>query len=56
MRTVRAFAAEDKEQEHYGEACRILATANQHLGYHIGLFQGKDSRQFLVYRSLSYIL
>ncbi|CAO3655748.1 unnamed protein product [Mucor fragilis] len=40
MRTVRAFASEDREMEHYGEACQKVAHSNQHMGLHIGLFQG----------------
>lgn len=40
MRTVRAFASEDREMEHYGEACQKVALSNQHMGLHIGLFQG----------------
>ncbi|KAI8077225.1 P-loop containing nucleoside triphosphate hydrolase protein [Gilbertella persicaria] len=40
MRTVRAFASEDREIEHYGKTCNQVAKANQHLGLHIGLFQG----------------
>lgn len=40
MRTVRAFAAEDREMEHYGEACEQVAKSNQNMGLHIGLFQG----------------
>lgn len=40
MRTVRAFAAEDKEMDHYGEACNRLSASNRDLGFHIGMFQG----------------
>ncbi|KAI8144113.1 ABC transporter type 1, transmembrane domain-containing protein [Fennellomyces sp. T-0311] len=40
MRTVRAFAAEEKEMDHYGEACDKLAATSRKLGFHIGLFQG----------------
>lgn len=40
MRTVRAFASEDREMEHYGEACERVAKSNQNMGLHIGLFQG----------------
>lgn len=40
MRTVRAFASEEREMEHYGKSCNQVATANQYMGLHIGLFQG----------------
>ncbi|KAI7899749.1 ABC transporter type 1, transmembrane domain-containing protein [Cokeromyces recurvatus] len=40
IRTVRAFASEDREMEHYQDACAQVARANQHMGLHIGLFQG----------------
>ncbi|KAI8982962.1 ABC transporter type 1, transmembrane domain-containing protein [Pilobolus umbonatus] len=40
MRTVRAFAAEDREMEHYGLACEKSAKSSKHIGFHIGLFQG----------------
>lgn len=40
LRTVRAFASEYREMEHYGEACNQVAKSNQHMGLHIGLFQG----------------
>ncbi|CAO3638670.1 unnamed protein product [Cunninghamella echinulata] len=40
MRTVRAFASEEREMEHYGDACHQLSKANQYMGFHIGLFQG----------------
>lgn len=40
MRTVRAFAAEDREHQHYTDTCTRVADANTHLGLHIGLFQG----------------
>ncbi|OBZ80593.1 ATP-binding cassette sub-family B member 8, mitochondrial, partial [Choanephora cucurbitarum] len=40
MRTVRAFASEEREIEHYGHTCQKVAKANQYLGLHIGLFQG----------------
>ncbi|KAG1052937.1 hypothetical protein G6F43_004953 [Rhizopus delemar] len=40
MRTVRAFASEEREMEHYSKACSKVASANQYMGLHIGLFQG----------------
>ncbi|KAG2225414.1 hypothetical protein INT45_010050 [Circinella minor] len=40
MRTVRAFAAEEKEMNHYGQACDKLAATSRKLGFHIGMFQG----------------
>ncbi|KAI7849839.1 P-loop containing nucleoside triphosphate hydrolase protein [Circinella umbellata] len=40
MRTVRAFAAEEKEMDHYGQACDKLAATSRKLGFHIGMFQG----------------
>ncbi|KAI9244986.1 ABC transporter type 1, transmembrane domain-containing protein [Phascolomyces articulosus] len=40
MRTVRAFAAEEKEMEYYGQACDELSTTSRKLGFHIGMFQG----------------
>ncbi|KAI9497326.1 P-loop containing nucleoside triphosphate hydrolase protein [Zychaea mexicana] len=40
MRTVRAFAAEDKEMNHYSEACDRLASTSRKLGFHVGMFQG----------------
>ncbi|KAI8393886.1 P-loop containing nucleoside triphosphate hydrolase protein [Radiomyces spectabilis] len=40
MRTVRAFAAEEREMEYYGNACGKVANANKHMGMHIGVFQG----------------
>ncbi|CEG64419.1 hypothetical protein RMATCC62417_01396 [Rhizopus microsporus] len=40
MRTVRAFASEEREMEHYGKSCNQVAKANQYMGLHIGLFQG----------------
>ncbi|CEP15025.1 hypothetical protein [Parasitella parasitica] len=30
----------DREMQHYGEACQEVASSNQHMGLHIGLFQG----------------
>ncbi|KAI8342780.1 P-loop containing nucleoside triphosphate hydrolase protein [Chlamydoabsidia padenii] len=40
MRTVRAFASEEREMDHYGNVCGDVSRANQHMGLHIGLFQG----------------
>ncbi|CAO3592656.1 unnamed protein product [Absidia cylindrospora] len=40
MRTVRAFAAEEREMDHYADVCGDVSKANQHMGLHIGLFQG----------------
>ncbi|KAG2214447.1 hypothetical protein INT47_001003 [Mucor saturninus] len=40
IRTVRAFASEDREMEHYREACDQVAVSNQNMGLHVGLFQG----------------
>ncbi|RCH95323.1 ATP-binding cassette, sub-B (MDR TAP), member 8, partial [Rhizopus stolonifer] len=40
MRTVRAFASEEREMEHYAHACGKVAKSNQYMGLHIGLFQG----------------
>lgn len=40
MKTVRAFASEYREMEHYSQACEKVAKSNQHMGLHIGLFQG----------------
>ncbi|KAI8074062.1 ABC transporter type 1, transmembrane domain-containing protein [Gongronella butleri] len=40
MRTVRAFAAEEREMEHFANVCGDVAGANQTMGLHIGLFQG----------------
>ncbi|KAI8081342.1 P-loop containing nucleoside triphosphate hydrolase protein [Halteromyces radiatus] len=40
MRTVRAFASEEREMDHYGDVCGNVSKANQHMGLHIGLFQG----------------
>ncbi|KAI9311811.1 P-loop containing nucleoside triphosphate hydrolase protein [Dichotomocladium elegans] len=40
MRTVRAFAAEEKEVDHYSRACDDLGSTSRMLGLHIGLFQG----------------
>lgn len=40
VRTVRAFAAEENECEHYQAATDKVARSNTHLGLHIGLFQG----------------
>ncbi|OAD69360.1 hypothetical protein PHYBLDRAFT_149758 [Phycomyces blakesleeanus NRRL 1555(-)] len=40
MKTVRAFASEEREMEHYGAACQEVAEANEYMGFHIGIFQG----------------
>ncbi|ORX62636.1 hypothetical protein DM01DRAFT_317429 [Hesseltinella vesiculosa] len=40
MRTVRAFAAEEREMVHYANVCNDVAQANQNMGFHIGMFQG----------------
>ncbi|RUS21819.1 hypothetical protein BC937DRAFT_91379 [Endogone sp. FLAS-F59071] len=40
VRTVRAFAAEDRECASYEDMCINVANSNKYLGYHIGLFQG----------------
>ncbi|CAO3689522.1 unnamed protein product [Umbelopsis ramanniana] len=40
VRTVRAFAAEDRECERYQSSTDKVAKTNTHLGLHIGLFQG----------------
>ncbi|KAG2174651.1 hypothetical protein INT44_006915 [Umbelopsis vinacea] len=40
VRTVRAFAAEDRESERYQASTDKVAKSNTHLGLHIGLFQG----------------
>jgi len=40
VRTVRAFAAEERECAHYEAFTAKVAKANTHLGLHIGLFQG----------------
>ncbi|KAI9253020.1 ABC transporter type 1, transmembrane domain-containing protein [Sporodiniella umbellata] len=40
MRTVRAFASEEREIEHYSQTCERVARSNQSMGLHIGLFQG----------------
>jgi ATP-binding cassette subfamily B (MDR/TAP) protein 8 len=40
VRTVRAFHAEDYEIDHYRVACNEVQSANEHLGFHIGVFQG----------------
>ncbi|KAJ3088062.1 ATP-binding cassette, sub-B (MDR TAP), member 8 [Quaeritorhiza haematococci] len=40
IRTVRAFAAEDREIEKYCDAVASASALNTKLGFHIGLFQG----------------
>ncbi|KAJ3339550.1 ATP-binding cassette, sub-B (MDR TAP), member 8 [Entophlyctis luteolus] len=40
IRTVRAFAAEEREVEHYMDAAEGASRMNRSLGFHIGLFQG----------------
>ncbi|KAJ3217970.1 ATP-binding cassette, sub-B (MDR TAP), member 8, partial [Clydaea vesicula] len=40
IRTVRAFANEDKELKKYAEATSESTNTNSHLGMHVGLFQG----------------
>jgi ATP-binding cassette subfamily B (MDR/TAP) protein 8 len=40
IRTVRAFANEELERQHYDQALKEASQANQKLGYHIGIFQG----------------
>ncbi|KAJ3330111.1 ATP-binding cassette, sub-B (MDR TAP), member 8 [Blyttiomyces sp. JEL0837] len=40
IRTVKAFAAEHRELEHYMNASTEAANLNNKLGFHIGLFQG----------------
>ncbi|KAH8553604.1 ABC transporter type 1, transmembrane domain-containing protein [Umbelopsis sp. PMI_123] len=40
VRTVRAFAAEERECERYQSSTDKVAKANTYLGLHIGLFQG----------------
>jgi ATP-binding cassette subfamily B (MDR/TAP) protein 8 len=40
MRTVRAFASEDREMAHYGKFCDNVSASNKNMGLHIGLFQG----------------
>ncbi|KAJ3072866.1 hypothetical protein HDU98_002728 [Podochytrium sp. JEL0797] len=40
IRTVRAFAAEDREVEHYMHAAEEASKLNTLRGFHIGLFQG----------------
>ncbi|KAI9352166.1 protein HAF-6 [Obelidium mucronatum] len=40
IRTVRAFAAESREVDHYMDAVVESSKLNSRLGFHIGLFQG----------------
>ncbi|KAJ3084323.1 ATP-binding cassette, sub-B (MDR TAP), member 8 [Rhizoclosmatium hyalinum] len=40
IRTVRAFAAESREVDHYMDAARDASNLNSRLGFHIGVFQG----------------
>ncbi|KAI7864759.1 ABC transporter type 1, transmembrane domain-containing protein, partial [Spinellus fusiger] len=40
MRTVRAFAAEEREIDHYEQKCQGVAQSNENMGFHIGVFQG----------------